>query len=94
MRIEVEILHDQFKKEVWTFIAFDLHIVFTGFSVLEKPKEKRKWQVISKWDKYARSSENTCDEPNLPDFVKELALKKYVEMIQVNTWSEWKSKQR
>ena len=91
MRIEVEISENLLTREVWAFRAFNHTIVFVSYAYMEKPKGKRTWNAVKMWDKYNSPYQNTCQEPLLPDSIKELAKQKLVEMITVKTWDEWDS---
>jgi hypothetical protein len=85
-----EITPDGRNKQTWRFTMFDLNVVFVEYKYEAKPHRKRKWNIVHKWDKYAREHENSITEPELEPGIIELAKIKVTNRIKVMTWDEWK----
>ena len=90
MQLEIKVEIDAETNEYWGFNLFDLNVIFVRYHKEYKPKGKRKWQIVSFWDKYQRQSYNMISEPNLPPEIKERALNEITAKIKVRTWDEWK----
>lgn len=86
----IEISIDSEHKETYEFMKSESTFVFVGYTLKSKPKGKRMWRTIKYWDKYSR--ESTIDEPIITEKVREQALIKAKEIIEIKTWYEWKGK--
>jgi len=91
--IEVTRAIDAETNEVFRFVVFDLILVFSVYLLTNKPKGKRNWKVVKKWDNY-NTRDSTIDQPVLTDDIRELArheFKRIVdEGIKVKTWDEYR----
>lgn len=82
--------------EQFEFIVFDnFTLVFVRYYRYNKPKGKRKWEIVKYWDKYSQRDSTTV-EPILTDEIKNDAIRNFTHMvtnkITVKTWTEWKDK--
>ena len=91
MKIEVIKQIDPETREVYNFTTSDFSLVLTRYSFEQKPKGKRKWQMVKHWHKYARESPRNV-EPSLPDEIRQEAVNKAAQNIRAYTWNEWKNK--
>lgn len=91
MRIKIEKQINAETKETWSFNTFDLNVVFVGWKCETKPKDKRKWIILSYWDKYSHRGYGGIEEPALPEDIKNQALNEVIKHIKVQTWDEWKN---
>jgi hypothetical protein len=81
------------EREVYRFHTIGSVHVFSGYYFDIKPKGKRKWRIEKHWDRLDNRGSNV-PEPNLPDGIRELAMKEAMKYVFVKTWSEYKNPQK
>jgi len=82
---------DDRSETKWELRLFEMTLVLIRYSHGIVPVGKKKLIVQKYWDKYFERQSN-CSEPALTAEVRELARRKLIDLIEVKTWSEWKSK--
>ena len=94
MRIKVIIDIDKNTRKFYAFNLFDENLVFVDYSLEEKPPNKRKWTTKEFWSSYSHKMRcyhgATIEQPELTDFIKELALKELNLKLKCLTWGEWR----
>lgn len=75
--------------ETYSFNVFNNEkIVLVGYTLKEKPKGKRKYYIINKWDRYMKSNSNV-NEPLLNTEIKNLILTKIISHLQILQSTEY-----
>ena len=90
MTIEIEDKQDELTKEMWVFSLSDITLVLTGWYMYKRKSVKQAYIVESYW-RNKMISYNGSEEPEIPEAIKESAVKALSEMIKVISWSEYKN---
>ncbi len=92
MTITIEKNINKETLETWGFNLFDLTAVFVLWQKWEKPKGKRKWTLVSYWNKYEENRRvwQSTEEPPLSDSIKAEVAEEIGKRILVKSWKEWK----
>lgn len=84
---------DEENSEEFIFVVFDFTLVFSRYNLMNKPKGKRKWNVVKTWDNYNKRDSN-LPEPILTDAIKSLARHEFKRIVDENlivkTWNEYR----
>lgn len=90
MTIEIEDKPDELTKEVWLFYLFGITLVLIGWHRYKRKSVQQAYIVESYW-KNKMISYNDSEEPEIPEVIKESAVKALSEMIKVISWSKYKN---
>lgn len=90
MTIYIEDKPDELTKEVWKFNLIASTLVLVGWYRFKRISKKHGYKTEFYW-KNNDTGSNNSKEPDIPEVIKESAIKTLSEMIKVISWSKYKN---
>lgn len=80
---------DGLRKKTWTFWYYKHALVLDSFSLWERPSKRHKFNAVSYYMRLdERHSPTSRDDVEIPDDVRDEAVRKFVNELRVMKWQE------